>query len=593
MLNKIRQLKIITRLIITYILAGVILLGATAGMVYQTTIVKTIIEQEIQQSEIEKTQFSEKTQVLGKQLISFLNKFMTVWIVFLAMIILSSFVMFYLIFQELVIPLQQAFVVTDHMSKGSFDYELKVKTMDEMGELLQSIKIIRIIFRSVFSQILEVSNKFFNSAKFLKEFSDEFSEASEKIAMNAQISSTRLTKLSDATSELADSVSKETERIKEIRNSIVLLNDSTVNIAHVFKELSTVSSQSAAQAHSGKIKIEEVKVAMQEIGKNSKAIKDIMGLINDISEQTNLLALNASIEAARAGAAGKGFSVVATEVSRLADNTAERVKEIEKLIRTTNQAVNNGTAKVDEAGRTMDAILESSSLVDKYIDKVQEKVNIQSDKTALIQTHIEKMTEIAIQIEDSIIDQKNTAHEVDEAVKTVSEETMSLSESSKKIIVIAKDKVRTSNFLQTIANEFKIDSKYLIQWDDTLSVNVEELNEQHRKLIEILNLLYTSTHENKSKEVLTGILNSLIQYTVVHFETEEKLMAKTKYPGMEEHIKEHELLKQQVLSYNSQYQSESETVSFELLNFLRKWLTNHILRSDKKYSKHFNQAGIH
>ncbi|HNF14709.1 MAG TPA: bacteriohemerythrin [Leptospiraceae bacterium] len=593
MLNKIRQLKIITRLIITYILAGLILLGATAGMVYQTTIVKNIIEQEIQQSHIEKTQFSEKTQVLGKQLISFLNKFMTVWIVFLFMIILCSFVMFYLIFQELVIPLQQAFVVTDHMSKGSFDYELKVKTMDEMGELLQSIKIIRIIFRSVFSQILEVSNKFFNSAKFLREFSDEFAEASEKIAANARISSSRLTELSDATSVLADSVSKETERIKEIRNSIVLLNDSTVNIAHLFKELSAVSSRSAAQANSGKVKIEEVKVAMEEIGKNSKAIKDIMGLINDISEQTNLLALNASIEAARAGAAGKGFSVVAAEVSRLADNTADRVKEIEKLIKTTNQAVNNGTSKVDEAGRTMDAILESSSLVDKYIDKVQEKVNIQSEKTALIQTHIEKMTEIAIQIEDSIIGQKNTAHEVDEAVKMVSEETMSLSESSKKIIVIAKDKVRTSNFLQTIANEFKIDSKYLIQWDDTLSVNVDELNEQHKKLIEILNLLYTSTHENKSREVLTEILNSLIQYTVVHFETEEKLMAKTKYPGMEEHIREHELLKQQVLSYNSQYQSESETVSFELLNFLRKWLTNHILRSDKKYSKHFNQAGIY
>ncbi|HMV78898.1 MAG TPA: bacteriohemerythrin [Leptospiraceae bacterium] len=593
MLNKIRQLKIITRLIITYILAGLILLGATAGMTYQTTIVKNIIEQEIQQSHIEKTQFSEKTQVLGKQLISFLNKFMTVWIVFLFMIILCSFVMFYLIFQELVIPLQQAFVVTDHMSKGSFDYELKVKTMDEMGELLQSIKIIRIIFRSVFSQILEVSNKFFNSAKFLREFSDEFAEASEKIAANARISSSRLTELSDATSVLADSVSKETERIKEIRNSIVLLNDSTVNIAHLFKELSAVSSRSAAQANSGKVKIEEVKVAMEEIGKNSKAIKDIMGLINDISEQTNLLALNASIEAARAGAAGKGFSVVAAEVSRLADNTADRVKEIEKLIKTTNQAVNNGTSKVDEAGRTMDAILESSSLVDKYIDKVQEKVNIQSEKTALIQTHIEKMTEIAIQIEDSIIGQKNTAHEVDEAVKMVSEETMSLSESSKKIIVIAKDKVRTSNFLQTIANEFKIDSKYLIQWDDTLSVNVDELNEQHKKLIEILNLLYTSTHENKSREVLTEILNSLIQYTVVHFETEEKLMAKTKYPGMEEHIREHELLKQQVLSYNSQYQSESETVSFELLNFLRKWLTNHILRSDKKYSKHFNQAGIY
>ncbi len=69
-------------------------------------------------------------------------------------------------------------------------------------------------------------------------------------------------------------------------------------------------------------------------------------------------------------------------------------------------------------------------------------------------------------------------------------------------------------------------------------------------------------------------------------------MKQCKYPEMVVHTAEHEALKEEVLKFSKAYREGTETVSFELLNFLRKWLTNHILRSDKKYSKFFNASGI-
>ncbi len=610
MIKFIHQLKIVTRLIITLFVAGFILVSATLGVYYQTTVVKDTMKLQIKEIQTEQNRLRGLIDTKNKddieqenkafdnlknhelELINFLDSFLIGWIFVLVIITIISFLASYLIYTELIVPLQQAFSVTEHMSKGRFDYNLKVNTMDEIGELLQSIKIIRIIFRSVFAEIKEVANKLHSSANIMIGYAMDFTETSFKLASVVKKTSDSVTSVSDSTNSIVDVVNKETLMTKDALSIINELNESILDESSVFTELMKVSNHSADEAGLGEKGIIEVKLAMDAIGQNYIAIKNIMETITEISEQINLLALNASIEAARSGESGKGFAVVANEVYKLAEHTADRVKEIEKLIKTTNRAIENGKLKVDETSNTMHSILENTEKVDIYIDRVFQKINVQSDISEKLKKHIEFMNAMADQIESNINVLKHTVSNIDTDVKSISVEAQTIGNGTQDILRLANDKVKTSNFIKTVLSEFQIDTKLLIQWDDTLSVNVEEIDRQHQKLIDILNQLYISTHENASKEKLTEILNALIEYTVIHFNTEEMYMKQCKYPEAVAHTAEHEALKEEVLNFSKAYKEGTETVSFELLNFLRKWLTNHILRSDKKYSKYFNASGI-
>jgi methyl-accepting chemotaxis protein len=115
----------------------------------------------------------------------------------------------------------------------------------------------------------------------------------------------------------------------------------------------------ATQANRGGAVVGQVVSTMGSIKESSHRIVDIIGVIDGIAFQTNILALNAAVEAARAGEQGRGFAVVASEVRTLAQRSAAAAKEIKTLIGASVERVENGAQLVDEAGRTMEAIVAS------------------------------------------------------------------------------------------------------------------------------------------------------------------------------------------------------------------------------------------
>lgn len=129
-------------------------------------------------------------------------------------------------------------------------------------------------------------------------------------------------------------------------------------------------------------------------------------------------------------------------------------------------------------------------------------------------------------------------------------------------------------------------------WSDELSVGIQEIDEQHKVLLGLLNELHLAVFSQRGSVVCRGILDRLAEYTRVHFAVEESLMRILGYPDHEQHRHEHEMLTNQVVDLQHKLDTGQAAISFELLHFLKLWLTKHINESDKRYGGHFLSRGI-
>ena len=130
-----------------------------------------------------------------------------------------------------------------------------------------------------------------------------------------------------------------------------------------------------------------------------------------------------------------------------------------------------------------------------------------------------------------------------------------------------------------------------IEWTPDLSVHVKKIDDQHKKLFDIINQIYELSDFEKTKEKLDKVLNELIEYTRVHFSTEEKYFEKCNYPGTEEHIAEHMKLIEQVLDFKRRFDNDEDIIS-EFLDFIKSWLDDHLKTMDQKYVKNFEECGL-
>lgn len=125
----------------------------------------------------------------------------------------------------------------------------------------------------------------------------------------------------------------------------------------------------------------------------------------------------------------------------------------------------------------------------------------------------------------------------------------------------------------------------LLIWSQSLSVEDEALDAQHRQLVEILNQLHEAAAKGERPENLRPLLEALVQYTQTHFADEERHMERHGYSGLAAHRAEHEALTRRVLSTKARYEAGEQVELIELVEFLKQWLVSHILGSDKKYAR--------
>lgn len=131
----------------------------------------------------------------------------------------------------------------------------------------------------------------------------------------------------------------------------------------------------------------------------------------------------------------------------------------------------------------------------------------------------------------------------------------------------------------------------LIQWKSEYETGIAKIDMQHKELIKMINELHEAMGAGKGKEVLGGLLERLINYTIMHFSTEEDLMLKYKYEESNSHLAKHKDLRDKVSELKKNYDSGKVVISMNVMTFLKEWLQTHIVGTDVKFGKFLKENG--
>lgn len=135
-------------------------------------------------------------------------------------------------------------------------------------------------------------------------------------------------------------------------------------------------------------------------------------------------------------------------------------------------------------------------------------------------------------------------------------------------------------FIVLIKNSFLDDR---LAWKPEYSVGIDNIDNDHKKLLELIRRLFKAIRTVGSQEEAVKILEELANYTNTHFKREEELLAGHDFPDLENHKKEHEVMINKVREFQSKFSQNETKVSQEILGYLQEWLVNHIMVTDKQY----------
>ncbi len=281
----------------------------------------------------------------------------------------AAAVLGYLITHSIVVPVKGFMEVLGTVATGDLTVQARVDSRDEIGQLGESLNQTLQRIRSTIQEVSQAAMTVASGATQLSASAGQMSDTTQELAHNGELLHAATDSVTAATVQFLASVEQVAGNVKVSVDQSELAVNAT--------EAGTRGNRDAAERMTG---------IFEATGKISSAV----AVIQEIANQTNLLSLNAAIEAAKAGDKGKGFSVVAEEVRKLAERSRTATVEIEQLIQDTHAAVAGGVSSVETTSGLMGRIQEAIGKVSSLVREIGSATTEQFSTAGEIAKHMEE-----------------------------------------------------------------------------------------------------------------------------------------------------------------------------------------------------------
>jgi methyl-accepting chemotaxis protein len=302
----------------------------------------------------------------------------TVWISIIASLFAAG--LGYIIVRMVAHPLVELRNLMKEGERGNLTVRTKVRSKDEIGQLGES-------FNQMMSQITLLAQQTTHSAQEVLNTSADLTEASRKTALAAKEIATATEEIASGASSLAveaergnditgnigDQMKEVVEANSEMSEAAAVVQSASVQGTEYMAELISKTNVTEEMTRSLMAKVDKLK-------ESTRSIRKILDLLNNITKQTNILSLNATIEAARAGAAGKGFMVVADEIRKLADQSRQSIDVVGQITETIQTEIDETVSVLTDAYPLFQEQIVSVKEADEIFRQVRDQMNGFSSK---------------------------------------------------------------------------------------------------------------------------------------------------------------------------------------------------------------------
>ncbi|EWH22670.1 methyl-accepting chemotaxis protein [Bacillus haynesii] len=299
-----------------------------------------------------------------------------------AFVLLLGMVMAYLLGSYIAKPIRQLMKASEKIADGDLSADISVKSRDEAGKLAESFKRMSENLHQLIGHISASSEEVSKTSLQLKNVSSESSESAVQVAESMNSMSEGINEVVSSVSDCHTSAAEIDHQLSHVTEEVNEMKNVAEGVSKDSKTGQELVEETLRQTQTIKNVMEESKQAAAEMQNHTEEIEKVIGMISSIAEQTNLLALNASIEAARVGEEGQGFAVVAGEVRKLSERSADAALSVSQLVAGTQESsrlvmerIQEGNEAVDKGQILINGTYENFSGIFKGISQFAERTD--------------------------------------------------------------------------------------------------------------------------------------------------------------------------------------------------------------------------